>query len=504
MAAEAEIEDRGERWLVVGAGPSGLSVALALRTAGVAFDAVEADRQPGGMWNFDNPGSAIYETAHFISSASRSGWADLPMPDHYPDYPRWWEIRDYIRAYAAHHDLGRHYEFDTRVEMALPVGDAPDERWEVALTDGRRRRYRGVVACPGFQRVPRIPSYPGSFAGETRHSQTYKRVDELRDQRVLVVGAGNSGVDIAVDAAVAAERAVISVRRGYWFFPKLIGGVPLDHFGINTVSSQERLAEFLALHVGDVTRTGFGAPDHPPLTHHPILNDQVLHHLSHGDLIWRPEIARFDGRRVHFVDGSSDEVDLILWATGYRDEMPFINTEHCRISSTDADNDLFLWMFHRRYPHLCVLGPANLAAGGYWGLSAAADLIANHVRDEQNHPERWHRFRALIESPEPDLTGGYSYCEREGHLNYVNAAALDAYSIELATEFGFDALGFPADYEPPDVIDIDDWLNHPRPVERPPHGSLAPRAYDPLELIANTQQRTPPSPKSESRAFGAL
>ena len=491
-ARSATIEDRGDRWLVIGAGPSGLSVSLALRRAGVAFDAVEADSGPGGLWNFDNPGSAIYETAHFISSSARSGWADLPMPDHYPDYPRWWEIRDYIWAYAAYHGLGRHYEFDTKVESAAPIDDAPDERWQVAFADGRRRRYRGVVACPGFQRVPRIPSFRGTFTGESRHSQTYKRVDELRGKRVLVVGAGNSGVDIAVDAANAADRALISVRRGYWFFPKLIGSVPLDHFGINTVSSQERLAEFLALYVGDVARTGFGEPDHPPLTHHPILNDQVLHHLSHGDLAWRPEVARLDGNRVHFVDGRCDDVDLILWATGYLEEMPFIDSEHCRISSVDADNDLFLWMFHRRYPHLCVLGPANLAAGGFWGLSAAADLIANHVRDELTRPDQWERFRTLIEGPEPDLTGGYSYFEREGHLNYVNASALDAYSFELAADFGFDALGYPADYVPPEVIDIDEWLDHPRPVERPPHGSLTPLAYDPLDLITNTrhQQRT--------------
>ncbi len=471
-------DDRTDRWLVVGAGPSGLSCALALREAGVAFDAVEADRQAGGLWNMDNPGSAIYESAHFISSSARSGWADFPMPAHYPDYPRWFEIRDYIHAYAAHHDLERHYEFETRVDSAEPVETDDGEAWDVTLSTGEVRRYRGVVACPGFQRVPNVPEYPGTFSGEARHSQTYKQASEFEGKRVLVVGAGNSAVDIAVDAAIAADRAVISTRRGYWFFPKLVGGVPFDHFAINTVSSQERLADFLRLHVGDVARIGFGEPDHLPLTHHPILNDQVLHHLAHGDLVARPEIERFDGTTVHFTDGSAEDIDLIVWGTGYKDRVPFIAEEHCRVSASDDDNDLFLWMFHRRHPHLVVLGPANLAAGGYWGLSAAADMIASHIRDEATDPDRWQRFREIIEGPEPDLTGGYEYYEKPGHLNYVNAAALDQYSLELTEQMGWEPLSFPADFEPPELIDIDAWLDHPRPVSPPPHGSLAPVPRD--------------------------
>lgn len=486
-------DSRDDRWLVVGAGPSGLSVALALRTAGIPFDAVEADTGVGGLWNWDNPGGGIYQSAHFISSSARSGWADLPMPDHYPDYPRWWEIRDYIHAWAAHHDLGRHYEFGVRVETAVPVESEEGERWDVTLSTGEVRRYRGVVACPGFQRVPQTPTYPGHFAGEARHSQTYKRADELRGKRVLVVGAGNSAVDMAVDAAVAADRAVISTRRGYWFFPKLIGGIPLDHYAINSVSSQDRLRRFLDIHVGDVTRVGFGPPDHAPLAHHPILNDQILHHLSHGDLVARPEIDRLDGSTVHFVDGSSEDVDLILWATGYRDEIPFVEPEHCRISSTDEDNDLFLWTFHRRHPHLVVLGPANLAAGGYWSLAAGADLIANHIRDETTNPERWKTFRELVEGPEPDLSGGYHYYQKPGHLNYVNAAALDAYGAELMERFGFGPLAMPADFEPPTQIDIDAWLDDPGPVRPPSHGSLTPRSYHPTDLTADRSGTADPA-----------
>lgn len=472
-----EPQHHTDRWLIVGAGPSGLSVALAFERAGIAFDAVEADTQVGGLWNFDNPGSAIYESAHFISSSPRSGWADRPMPDHFPTYPRWFEIRDYIHGWAAHHDLGRHYEFNTRVESATPVQTPDGERWDVILESGEIRRYLGIAACPGFQRVSNTPTYPGEFTGEARHSQSYKRASEFAGKRVMIVGAGNSAVDIAVDAAVAADQAFISTRRGYWFFPKMVGGVPFDHFAINTVSSQQRLGEFLSLHVGDPATVGFGEPDHLPMEHHPILNDQVLHHLAHGDLVARSEIERFDGNTVHFVDGQTAEVDLIIWATGFKDKVAFIDDEHCRVSATDADNDLFLWMFHRRHPHLMVLGPANLAAGGYWGLTAAADLLANHALDQQNNPERWAKFREVVEGAEPDLTGGYQYYDKPGHLNYVNSAALDEYSLELFEAFEFESFAFPEDFEPPELIDIDAWLDKPHPVTAPSHGSLTPISW---------------------------
>ena len=476
-------QDRTDRWLVVGAGPSGLSVALAMRTAGLPFDGVEAGSTVGGLWNWDNPGTAIYESAHFISSSSRSGWADLPMPDHFPTYPRWWEIRDYIHGWAAHHGLAASYEFDTRVDHAEPVETPDGERWDVTFATGERRRYFGVVACPGFQRVPHQPSYPGSFAGIERHSQSYKLSDEFRGKRVLIVGAGNSAVDIACDAAVVADRAVISTRRGYWFMPKLVGGVPFDCWGVNTASSQERVGQFLTTHTGDPAVVGFGEPDHLAMAHHPILNDQTLHHLAHGELIHRPAITRLNGTTVHFVDGSTEEIDEIVYATGFKDQVPFVAEEHCRLSAVDADNDLFLWMFHRRHPHFAVLGPANLAAGGYWGLAAAADTIVGHLLDETTDPQTWHRFRELVQGPEPDLSGGYDYYQKSGHLNYVNAAALDEYGAILNEDFGFEPLAMPADFTPPDVLDIDAWLDDPGPVIKPSDGSLATVAYDPHELI---------------------
>jgi cation diffusion facilitator CzcD-associated flavoprotein CzcO len=103
--------DKLDRWLIVGAGPSGLSAARALRTAGVPFDIVERHRDVGGIWDLENPGTPMYESAHFISSKTLSGFDGFPMPDEYPDYPGQPQVLEYIRAFAEHHDLRRHVEF---------------------------------------------------------------------------------------------------------------------------------------------------------------------------------------------------------------------------------------------------------------------------------------------------------------------------------------------------------------------------------------------------------
>ncbi|NDH84199.1 MAG: hypothetical protein EBY65_04840 [Acidimicrobiia bacterium] len=110
-------------------------------------------------------------------------------------------------------------------------------------------------------------------------------------------------------------------------------------------------------------------------------------------------------------------------------------------------------------------------------------MIVGHLLDETTDPDSWRRFREVVEGPEPDLTGGYDYYQKPGHLNYVNAHALDEYGVQLAGEFGFEPLAMPTDFEPPELLDVDAWLDDPGPVRHPPDGSLAPIPYDPEAII---------------------
>ncbi|MEM7345370.1 MAG: NAD(P)-binding domain-containing protein, partial [Chloroflexota bacterium] len=430
---------------IIGAGPAGLAAIHSFNLAGLAFDAVEAHQDVGGLWNMDNPGSPIYKSAHFVSSKQQSCFIDFPMPDHYPDYPRWDQVRDYIHAWADKHELRQHIEFNQRVVEAKPADDA-GESWLVTFEGGEVRRYQGIVACPGFQRIPNLPEFPGHFSGECYHSQQYQSRKQFEGKRILVVGGGNSGVDIACDAAIAAESAAISLRRDYWFIPKHIRGIPFDWYDVSR-SDQTTLAAWLTDYLGDAARFGLPVPDHLPLTHHPITNDQIIHYLTHGDLLLKPAIERLEGQTVHFTDGSHLEVGVIIFATGYQDRIAFIDEQHLRIEPFNSD--LFLWIFHKRYPNFLMLGVGNLTTSGYYGFNGTADLAANYVKIQQTYPDRYRIFRNTIEQKRPDLSRGFTYVQSAHHLEYVNAVALDRYMTRLMVRLKMKLYSFPRGAVPP-------------------------------------------------------
>src|SRR5919106_1977522 len=112
---------RPQSWLIVGAGPSGLATARALREAGVPFDVAERHRDVGGIWDLENPGTPMYETAHFISSKTQSAFDGFPMPESYPDSPPQRLILEYVRAFADAHDLRRRIELNADVSEAAPA-----------------------------------------------------------------------------------------------------------------------------------------------------------------------------------------------------------------------------------------------------------------------------------------------------------------------------------------------------------------------------------------------
>src|SRR5690606_10077380 len=151
-----------------------------------------------GIWDFARPDTPMYRSAHFISSKTLSGLGGFPMPDDYPDYPGHAQVLAYVRAYARHHDLERHATFGVRVERATPEAAGGCAG---AVGTGRRPRYAELLVAAGANWHPRVPERRGRFDGESYHALRYRSPDEFRGKRVLIVGAGNSGCDIACDAA---------------------------------------------------------------------------------------------------------------------------------------------------------------------------------------------------------------------------------------------------------------------------------------------------------------
>ncbi len=220
------------RYCIVGAGPGGLVAGRAFLRAGIEFDILERYHEVGGIWNIDQPGSPMYETCNFIASKKRGGFIGYPMPEEYPDFPTWSQIRDYVQAMARDYGLIEHLELQTEVTAAEPLTVAGGTFWRVTLGSGQVRDYRGVVYAGGHEWKAYLPEIPGldRFTGRVIHSRDYRSTAEFVGQRALIIGAGNSGVDIASDAAASAETAFLSTRRGYWVLPKLFFGVPTPDY----------------------------------------------------------------------------------------------------------------------------------------------------------------------------------------------------------------------------------------------------------------------------------
>lgn len=313
------MKDCSDKFGIVGAGPVGLAVAKALKQNSIAYDQFEADADVGGNWLH-----GVYRTAHIISSKKTTEYPDYKMPADYPDFPSAKQMLDYLRDYAKHFNLREKIEFNTKLVMARPLAD---ERWEIELANEEKRIYKGLIVCNGHHWDKRFPVYPGNFTGEIIHSKDYKDPTQLNDKRVLVVGGGNSACDVAAEAARVGRSCDLSLRRGYWFLPKTMFGMPLadSPMGYLPVFIQRAfLRLMLRVVFGKYESYGLPKPDHKIFEHHPTLNNELIYYLKHGRIITRKDISRYEGNKVYFVDGSESEYDIIVCGTGYHLSFPFL------------------------------------------------------------------------------------------------------------------------------------------------------------------------------------
>ncbi|MDX1620337.1 MAG: NAD(P)-binding domain-containing protein [Nitriliruptorales bacterium] len=421
-----------DTYAVIGAGPSGLAAGRALKRDDIPFVVYERHDGIGGMWDITNPGTPIYESAHFISSRTLSALDGLPFPEDYPDYPRHDQLLAYLREFARRFRLEPHVRLSTGVER---IERRPEGGWTVVLDNGEEVDHAGVIMASGSQWTPNLPDYPGEWDGDAYHSKHYRSRDQLRDRRVLVVGAGNSGCDIACQAATAADAAAISTRRAYWIVPKHIFGQPTDVFARSTPGfvpgpvEQRFFAVLLRTVVGDLKRYGWPEPDHLPLATHPILNSEILLHLAHRDLVHRPDLERLEGDRVRFVDGTVEPYDLIIWATGYRLSWPYLDRDELRWPRPN-DPGLFLNVFSRDHDDLFALGFVETDAGAWPHISLQADLISQVILDQHERPAQAARWRSFKQR-DVDLEGGIEHADSPRHDYYVSDAHYRRYAAEL-------------------------------------------------------------------------
>jgi cation diffusion facilitator CzcD-associated flavoprotein CzcO len=361
--------DRSSMMALIGAGPVGLGMAKALLEHKIPYEQIEADDQLGGNWYH-----GVYESAHIISSRKTTEYADYPMSEQYPDFPSAPQMLAYLRDYAEQFHLCPHIQFNTKVVMASPL---PDGRWELELASGEKRIYKGLIVCNGHHWARRFPEYPGVFAGEFIHSKDYKAPAQLAGKRVLVIGGGNSACDIASEAARVGSSACISLRRGYWFLPKTLMGFPLVDLikGWFPVWAQRIfLRAVLRVVFGKYSNYGLPTPEHRIFEAHPTINSELLYYIKQGSIRPKKDIARFEGTTVNFLDGTSEEFDIVVCATGYHVSFPFLPAGLVPVKGSAAQT--YGGCVLAEYKNIYIIGTSQVRYGFGPLVTPGADLIA--------------------------------------------------------------------------------------------------------------------------------
>lgn len=409
--ARSAVYDRGDAICVIGAGSSGLAAIKNLRERGFKVDCYERETDIGGAWNWRHDRSPVYASTHLVSSKPLTQFPDFPMPDDWPDYVDHRRLLEYFGRYADHFGLREHIWFGTGVHRLEPVGDG---RWHVMIraqgsNELRVLRYAAVVIAIGHNWDPKQPDYPGlgRFKGHVTHAASYKEPSVLRDRRVLVVGGGNSGCDIAAEAAQHAARAWHSTRRGYWFVPKYVLGRPADQVNdqLQSLRLPLRLRQWLMhsalrVAVGRQERFGLPGPDHRVFETHPIVNSQLLHCLGHGQITPTPDIAEFEADRVVFTDGTTANPELVIFATGYRPKFEFLDAAHLNPDSAGRPR-LHLHVFTSRHEGLFVAGMIQADSGQFPLVHWQTVAIAEWLRACGDRPKLAREFWTRVGSDTP-------------------------------------------------------------------------------------------------------
>lgn len=435
------------KYCIIGAGPAGLAAARAFLRYEIEVDIIERNETVGGIWDIDAPGSPMYESCSMITSGIAGGFVGYPMPEDYPMYPRWYHLLEYVKSFADEYGLTGRCTFGTSVTHAEPVRTGLGTYWEVHLSNGETRHYRGVVAAIGSQWTPFVPAIEGleTFTGRAIHSSQYRSTEEFKGKRVLVVGAGNSGVDVAVDAALNGTAAFLSTRRPYHFFPKQIFGLALPDLldgrgelpdvpslkGIDPAG----LFELILATVGDLSQYGLPKPDAPVGSTHPIVSNTVLHAFSHGLLKHRNDLTRIEGSNAVFADGAVEEVDVIVFATGYH--VAFDWLPEGLIEYKHGHPQLQIETFAPGVEGLYVAGAMAASVGAAWTMFdiyanlAAADAHATLTGANAEN------LRRLKEDYTADLDGGFPFLDTPRNSHHHEAGrVMRGVPEEIRTQFG--------------------------------------------------------------------
>jgi dimethylaniline monooxygenase (N-oxide forming) len=339
------------RTCIVGAGSSGIAAAKALLDRGIPFDCFEKSDQVGGNWVFGNRNgmSAAYRDLFINVSRERMAYADFPMPSSYPDFPHHTHIKEYFDNYVDRFGLREHIAFETGVAQARKREDGA---WEIELDTGETREYDALIVANGHHWDPRWPepAFAGAdtFKGTQLHAHSYVENSIFAGKDVVVLGMGNSAMDIAVESSYVAANTYLAARKGAWIIPKYVFGKPVDQLPNNPripfAIRQRMIHQTIKTLTGPPERYGLPKPDHKFGEAHPTVSGRILDRIAHGTISPKPNIASLEGERVRFVDGSEVHADVVVYCTGYKISFPFFDEDF--LAAPDNHIELFRRVFH--------------------------------------------------------------------------------------------------------------------------------------------------------------
>jgi cation diffusion facilitator CzcD-associated flavoprotein CzcO len=317
-----------QRVAVVGSGVSGVLAASALLREGHEPVIFERRGAIGGLWH------DVYGSVYLLSGHRDTTFRDFPMPENYPEFIGGAQFLDYIRAYARSEGVDQYMRFSTEVESAAPLGDGR-EGWLLRALDASgsltEEAFDALVVATGRLSRPHLPTVPGTYSGTQFHTVDYRTPTQLDGRRILVVGSGNSACDLAVDAVNALKsRVLVSVRSPTWFAPPSYFARPRNdifgRLGLLPDPLRNRLAEWMTrVSLGSPAQYGLPMPEKGSYRHARATASTLLPYwIQRGRVRVVGEIERLDGITVTFRDGTTEDVDTIVWATGYRPAVPFL------------------------------------------------------------------------------------------------------------------------------------------------------------------------------------
>ncbi|KAM4651733.1 flavin-containing monooxygenase 5-like isoform 1-T3 [Discoglossus pictus] len=437
----------GKKIAVIGAGASGLVAIKSCLEEGLEPTCFERSDGIGGLWRFkedpEDGRASIYKSVIINTSKEMMCYSDFPIPDDYPNFMHNSKIFHYFKMYAEHFQLTKYINFKTSVcSIKKRVDFAKTGQWDVVTEkEGKQETaiFDGVLVCTGHHTNAYVPldSFPGieKFKGQYFHSRDYKGPEPFKGKRVIVIGIGNSGGDIAVELSRTADQVFLSTRRGSWILNRVADyGYPLDMLGLtrffNTL--KHALPMSLVNWAGETKmnkrfdHTNYGLkPKHRLFSQHPMVNDDLPNRIIAGTVLVKANVKRFTETDAIFEDGTVEKnIDVVVFATGYSFEFPFC--EDLRVRNNQVSLYKYIFLPELEKQTLAVIGLIQ-PLGAIMPISETQARLATRVFKGENLLPSASAMKEDIEQKKEEMKKRYVCSHRHtiqvDYLEYMDEIA---------------------------------------------------------------------------------